>query len=254
LSVDFHLDGRVALVTGASRGLGWVIARTLAEYGAHVAVNSRSETDCEAKARELRDAGHKARALPFDVVDRAGATAALERLAAEHGQLDILVNNAGIIHRTELENFTDEDWRRVVSVNLDAIFSLSRDAAQIMKRKRWGRIINIASVLAIVARPSIPAYVASKHGLHGLTKALGVELAPHGITVNAIAPGYFATEFNLPLVEDAEFNAMVCRRTPAGRWGEPDELAGAALYLASSSAAYVTGAMLTVDGGMTAAL
>lgn len=254
MTISFRLDGRVALVTGASRGLGWAIARAFAEHGAHVAINSRSEADCRDKVAELTDAGLSAQALPFDVGDPEVGTAALRQLSEERGRLDILVNNAGITNRAALADFTYEDWRRVVNVNLDAVFALSREAAQIMVPAGAGRIINIASALAIIARPNIPAYVASKHGLNGLTKALGVELGGTGVTVNAIAPGYFATEFNIPLKEDPEFNTMVVNRTPAGRWGEPDELSGAALFLASDAAAYVTASMLTVDGGLTAAL
>ncbi|HZD25480.1 MAG TPA: 3-oxoacyl-ACP reductase FabG [Alphaproteobacteria bacterium] len=254
MAVDFRLEGRVALVTGASRGLGWAIARAFAEQGATVALNSRSAADCESRAGELQEAGLAGEPCAFDVANLAAGKRAVAELAERHGRLDILVNNAGIIHRQALPDFADADWQRVIDVNLTAAFVLAREASRPMLQQGWGRIINIASIMALVARPTIPAYISSKHGLAGLTKALAVELGPQGVTVNAINPGYFATELNEPLMADAEFDAMVKSRTPVGRWGDPDELAGAAVYLASTSGGYVNGAMLTVDGGMTAAL
>jgi gluconate 5-dehydrogenase len=254
MALDFSLAGKHALVTGATRGLGWAIARVFAEHGAQVAVNSRSQKDCEARVKELTDAGLTAVPCPFDVADLSACTRVVRGLENRHGAVDILVNNAGVIHRQELADFSDEDWLRVININLNAAFALSREAARGMAGKGWGRIINIASIMAQVARPTIPAYVSSKHGLAGMTKALAVELGPKGITVNAINPGYFATEFNKPLMADPEFDAMVKSRTPVGRWGDPEELAGAALFLASEAGGYVNGASLTVDGGMTAAL
>jgi len=254
MPISFDLSGRVALVTGATRGLGLAIARALAEHGAHVAINSRKPDECEDRARTLTADGLKAEACAFDVADLDAGRRAVADLVQRHGRLDILVNNAGVIHREPLADFSDDDWQRVVNINLNAAFTLSREAGTAMAKAGWGRIINIASIMAMVARPTIPAYVSSKHGLAGLTKALAVELGPSGVTVNAINPGYFATELNQPLVEDAEFDAMVKSRTPVGRWGDPDELAGAALFLASDAGGYVNGASLTVDGGMTAAL
>jgi gluconate 5-dehydrogenase len=170
------------------------------------------------------------------------------------GGIDILVNNAGIIHRAPLSEFAEEKWRNVLNVNLTAPFLLAQAVAPGMVQQGWGRIINIASIMGQIGRATIPAYVSSKHGLVGLTKTLAIELGPHGVTVNAINPGYFATELNIPLMADADFDAMVKGRTPLGRWGDPAELAGAAVFLASDAGGYVNGASLTVDGGMTASL
>ena len=252
--MELRLDGRVALVTGSTRGLGWAIARAMAESGAHVVINSRSAHDCAAKVAELEAKGRTAVAMPFDTADAEICRNAVAELTASAGSLDILVNNAGITHRAPLEEFDESHWQQVVDVNLSAAFTLGRAAGLAMAERGWGRIVNIASILAQVARPTIPAYVATKHGLTGLTKALAVELGPRGVTVNAINPGYFATEFNAPLIANAEFDSMVKARTPVGRWGDPEELAGAAVFLASDAAGYINGASLTVDGGMTAAL
>jgi len=247
----FSLDGRIALVTGSSRGLGWSIAKGFAEAGATVIVNGRERATLEPRAAEL---GGAADVACFDAGDPAACESGIAEIVRRHGRLDILVNNAGITHREPAATFPTERWQRVVDVNLTACFVLSREAANAMAARGRGRIINIASVLAQVARPTIPAYVATKHGLIGLTKAFAVEFGPKGVTANALAPGYFLTDFNLTLKANAEFDRMVTTRTPVGRWGDPDELAGAAIFLASDAGAYVNGATLFVDGGMTAAM
>jgi gluconate 5-dehydrogenase len=252
--MDFRLDGRLALVTGSTRGLGLAIARAMGEQGARVLINSRTAAECAAVVEALSADGHDVGALPFDAADGASREAALASLDGGAESIDILVNNAGIIHRAPLADFAEEKWRNVLDVNLTAPFLLAQLVAPGMVRRGWGRIINISSILGQIGRATVPAYVSSKHGLVGLTKTLGIELGPHGVTVNAINPGYFATEFNAPLIADPEFDAMVKGRTPLGRWGEPAELAGAAVFLASDAGGYVNGAALTVDGGMTAAL
>jgi gluconate 5-dehydrogenase len=204
----------------------------------------------------LAEAARKtgAEAMAFDVTDAAAARGALEDIVRRHGRLDILVNNAGIQHRRPLVEWSDEDFERVIAVNLSSCFRLARDAARLMLPNKHGRIINTGSVAAILGRPTIHAYVAAKAGLHGLTRSMAAELGRHGITVNAIAPGYFATELNTALLQDKAFTQWVESRTPAGRWAKPEELGGAVVFLASDAAAYVNGHVLAVDGGLSVSL
>jgi gluconate 5-dehydrogenase len=245
----FSLAGRVALVTGASRGLGFAMAKALSEHGAKVIINARDRS-------ALREAAAKigAEALAFDVTDPTASRAALEDIAARHGRLDILGNNAGIQHRRSLTDWQDEDFDRLIATNLTACFRLARDAARLMLPNKFGRIINTGSVAAILGRPTIHGYVAAKAGLHGLTRSMAAEMGRHGITVNALAPGYFATELNTALLEDKAFTAWVEGRVPAGRWAKPEELGGAVVFLASDAAAYVNGHVLAVDGGLSVSL
>jgi gluconate 5-dehydrogenase len=250
----FSLRGRVALVTGASRGLGLAMARALAQAGAHVVLNGRRPETLEAAAKALSDAGLEASTAPFDVADEAAAKAAIEGIVEGHGRLDVLVGNAGINYREALADYATEEWRRVIDTNLTGSFVIAREAARPMVERGWGRIVFTASIMSFVARPGIAAYVASKTALAGLTHALAVELGPSGVTCNAIAPGYFVTEFTSALKDNAEFDAMVRQRTPLGRWGKPEELAGAVVFLASDAGAYVNGHLLTVDGGLSVAL
>lgn len=245
----FSLEGRVALVTGSSRGLGYAMAKALKENGAHVIVNAR---DPAAVAEAAAKIG--AEAMAFDVTDSVIARKSLEDIVKRHGHVDILVNNAGIQHRRPLVEWQDDDFDRVISINLASCFRLSRDAARLMLPNQFGRIINTGSVAAILGRPTIHAYVAAKAGLHGLTRSMAAELGRHGITVNALAPGYFATELNTALLEDKAFTAWVESRTPAGRWAKPEELGGAAVFLASNAASYVNGHVLAVDGGLSTSL
>jgi gluconate 5-dehydrogenase len=234
----FDLTGRTALVTGSTRGLGLAVARALAGAGARVAVNGRTAAACEAALWE------GAVAAPFDVTDEA-AVAAL-------GRVDVLVNNVGITLRRPLEQFSLEEWRRILDVNLTSAFLVSRAVVPGMIERGGGKIVNVCSVLSEVARETIGPYGVSKGALKLLTQSMCADWARHGIQANGIGPGYFRTELNEALQADPEFDAWLRRRVPAGRWGEPSELAGAAIFLASAASDFVNGQILYVDGGLLA--
>ena len=242
----FRLDGRVALITGAASGLGASIATALAQAGAQVAVhgNRRAATDTAAAI------GTSAAAFQADLGDTGGAEKLFAEVKQRFGRVDIVVNNAGTIHRDAAEEFKLEDWQRVLQVNLTSVFQLSQLVGRdMLARNSGGKIINIASLLSFQGGIRVPAYSASKGGVAQLTKALANEWAVHNIQVNAIAPGYFATTNTEALQADPVRNRQILERIPAGRWGKPEDLAGAAVYLASAASNYVTGTVLTVDGG-----
>ncbi|MGE5666974.1 MAG: SDR family NAD(P)-dependent oxidoreductase [Betaproteobacteria bacterium] len=250
----FSLAGRVALVTGSSRGLGLGMAEGLAEAGATVVLNGRDPATLELRARELAARGFAVTTAPFDVVDDAAARAGVDAIVERHGRLDILIANAGIHHARSLPDWEMADWRRVMGANLDACFVLAQRAALPMMRQRHGRIVFTTSLTGLLGRPTIHAYSASKAGLAGLTRSLAAELGEHGITCNAIAPGYFETDLSAGLRKDPAFVERINARVPLRRWGKPRDLAGIAVFLASDAAAYVTGQQIVVDGGMGSAL
>ena len=250
----FDLSGKVALVTGAYRGLGFAIAQGLARAGATVVLNGRKQEALDQAAAALTAQKLKVATAVFDVTDRDAIDKGVAAIAAQHGSIDILFNNAGIQRRGAFADFPKDQWDEIIATNLTAPFIVSQAVAAGMIAKKRGKIIHIASLMSDLARPTVIPYTAAKGGVRQLTRGMAVELAQHNIQVNAIAPGYFATEMNRALIDNAEFNAWVCKRTPAGRWGQPDELAGLAVFLASGGSNYITGQMFVVDGGMSVAL
>ncbi len=251
---DFSLDDKVVMITGASRGLGRAMAAAMAGAGARLVLCGRDRNALEAQVAALGADGAAAREIAFDLRDRAAVEAAVRDVVQTEGRLDVLLNNAGLQHRQPLTELADDDWDRMVETNLTSCFRLARAAARHMVGRGEGRIINTASVMGPLARPTVAAYVATKGGLAALTRALAVELGPKGIACNAIAPGFFATDMTEALVADRDFAAYIEQRVPLGRWGAPEEVAGAAVFLASPAASYVNGHVLFVDGGLTAAL
>lgn len=248
----FDLSDRVALVTGGGSGLGFAIARGLAQAGASVTIGGRNRDKLDTAVEALASEGIEVAIAPFDVTDEHAVDAAIDALINRAGRIDILVNNAAVNKRAPLDSFESSDWHALMAANLHGPFYVSKAVVPKMKARRTGKIINICSLASDLGRPNIVPYAVSKGGLKQLTRALAVELAPHNVQVNGIAPGFFRTQMNAALIADEEFSAWVERRTPAGRWGDPQEIAGAAVFLASPAADYVTGAILHVDGGFAA--
>ncbi len=247
----FDLTGKRALITGSGQGIGLALAGALGRAGATVVLNGRHLDKLEHAAKVLRDHDIMVELAPFDVTDQEAVIAGVSRIESEFGAIDALVNNAGIQRRAPLEAFPAETWRELMRTNLDSVFFVSQAVARHMIARKRGKIINVCSVQSELGRPSIAPYAASKGAIKMLTKGMCADWAPHGLQVNGIGPGYFATELTQPLVEDKQFTEWLCKRTPAGRWGKVEELAGAAIFLASSAADFVNGQILYVDGGMT---
>ena len=249
----FSLAGRRALITGSSQGIGYAIAQGLAEAGAEVILNGRDLAKLSVAAAELRTAGHKVHEAAFDVTDAGDVAAAVAKIEAV-GPIDILFNNAGMQFRTALEDYPHAKFQELLRVNVESVFLVGQAVARGMIKRGRGKIINICSVQSELGRPSIAPYTATKGAVKMLTKGMCADWAKHGIQVNAIGPGYFKTPLNQALVDNPEFSSWLEKRTPAGRWGNVDELNGAAIFLASDASSFINGHILYVDGGISSVL
>jgi len=251
----FRLDGRLALITGSSAGIGLALARGLAQAGAAVVLNGRDATKLAITAQQLLNEGlTQVHERAFDVCEAAAVHAAVEDIESSIGPIDILVNNAGIQRRAPFHEFVAADWDELMRTNLDSVFTVGQAVAKRMVPRKRGRIINICSVQSELGRPGIAPYTASKGAVKMLTKGMAIDLGPHGINVNGIGPGYFKTELNAKLVADETFSGWLINRTPSRRWGDVEDLAPAAVFLASDASRFVNGHILYVDGGVTATL
>ena len=250
----FNLTGQRALITGSSRGIGFELARGLSAAGAEVIVNGLDEERLHSAATTLREEGCSVHELGFDVTDAGAAAAAINRFEADTGPINILINNAGMQHRTPLEDFPTDRFDQLMRLNINSVFYVGQAVARHMIGRGAGKIVNICSVQAALARPGIAPYTASKGGVANLTKGMATDWAKHGLQVNGLAPGYFKTELTAALVADDEFTAWLSARTPAGRWGDVSELVGACVFLSSPASSFVNGHILYVDGGITSSL
>ncbi|EMH4164198.1 gluconate 5-dehydrogenase [Pluralibacter gergoviae] len=250
----FDLSGKRALITGSARGIGNLLASGLAAHGAEIVINDRRQERADAAAAALVAQGYRASGAAFDVTQSAQVAQAVAQIEERLGPIDILINNAGIQRRHPFTEFPEEEWDEVINVNQKGVFITSQQVAKYMMNRRAGKIINIGSMQSELGRKTITPYAASKGAVKMLTRGMCVELAEYNIQVNGIAPGYFATEMTEPLVKDEAFSAWLYQRTPAARWGRPEELIGAAVFLASSASDFVNGHLLFVDGGMLAAV
>ncbi len=254
MSTLFSLANKRVLITGSGRGIGFLMAKGLAEAGAEVVINATTQQGADQAASQLREAGHQAHAVAFDVTQSSEVNAAVEQIESQIGAIDVLVNNAGIQRRRPFLEFPEQDWNDVIAVNQTAVFLVSQAVARRMTERQRGKIINIGSMQSELGRDTITPYAASKGAVTMLTRGMCVELARHNIQVNAIAPGYFKTEMTQALADDEAFTAWLTKRTPAARWGNPEELIGAAVFLASKASDFVNGHLLFVDGGMRVAV
>ncbi|MDQ2778727.1 MAG: SDR family oxidoreductase [Pseudomonadota bacterium] len=253
-STTFRLDGRLALVTGSSAGIGFALARGLGQAGAALLLNGRDRERLAAAAAQLRSEGLTVHERSFDVTDHGAVREAVDAIEAEIGAIDILVNNAGIQRRAPFHEFDPLDWADIMRTNVDSLFHVGQAVSRHMVQRKRGRIINICSVMSELGRAGIAPYTASKGAAKMLTKGMAIDLGPYGITVNGIGPGYFKTELTQKLVDDEVFSGWLMSRTPSRRWGDVEDLAPAAVFLASDAARFVNGHILYVDGGVTATL
>lgn len=253
-TVLFDLAGRRALITGSSQGIGFALARGLAAAGARVVLNGRDEAKLAAAAQNLSADGATVETLAFDATDHETVRVAVDGFEAEQGAIDILVNNAGMQHRAPLEEFPAEVFERLLQTNVASVFHVGQAVARHMIKRGAGKIVNIASVQTALARPGIAPYTATKGAVANLTKGMATDWAKYGLQCNGLAPGYFDTPLNAALVADAEFTTWLSKRTPAGRWGDVEELVGACIFLSSNASSFVNGHTLFVDGGITASL
>jgi gluconate 5-dehydrogenase len=251
---QFDLSGRVALITGSSAGIGLALAQGLAGAGAKVVLNARNAGKLQASAQALREQGAAVHALAFDVTEAQAVADAVAQIESEIGAIDILVNNAGMQKRAPLQDFEQAGWQQLMRTNLDSVFIVGQAVARHMIPRRRGKIINICSVQSELGRPGIAPYTASKGAVKMLTKGMAIDWGPHGLQVNGLGPGYFKTELNQALVDNPEFSAWLIGRTPSRRWGDVEDLVGAAVFLASDASRFVNGHILYVDGGVTAQL
>jgi gluconate 5-dehydrogenase len=250
----FDLTGKRALITGSSQGIGYALAHGLAAAGASIVLNGRDAAKLGSAADALRASGADVEVLRFDATMHDAVRAAVDEFEADIGAIDILVNNAGMQHRAPLEEFPADAFERLLQTNVASVFHVGQAVARHMIKRGKGKIVNIASVQTALARPGIAPYTATKGAVANLTKGMATDWARHGLTCNALAPGYFDTPLNAALVADPEFTAWLAKRTPAGRWGEVEELVGACIFLSSDASTFVNGITLFVDGGITASL
>ena len=250
----FNLTGKRALITGSSQGIGFALAKGLAAEGVEIVLNGRNTEKLASAASALEANGVKTHLLAFDATDHTTVREAIDGFESASGAIDILVNNAGMQHRTALQDFPPEAFEQLLQTNIASVFHVGQAVARHMIGRERGKIINIASVQSALARPGIAPYTATKGAVTNLTKGMATDWAKHGLQCNAIAPGYFDTPLNAALVADPEFSAWLTNRTPAGRWGQVEELVGACIFLASDASSFVNGHTLYVDGGITASL
>ncbi|MFK7877106.1 MAG: SDR family oxidoreductase [Paracoccaceae bacterium] len=250
----FSLKGSRALITGSSQGIGYALAMGLADAGAEIVLNGRDTAKLETAATTLRATGAIVHVLAFDATQHDAVRSAVDAFEKDTGAIDILINNAGMQHRTELQDFPADAFEKLLQTNVASVFHVGQAVARHMIQRGTGKVINIASVQTALARPGIAPYTATKGAVGNLTKGMATDWAKHGLQCNAIAPGYFDTPLNAALVADPEFSAWLEKRTPAGRWGNVEELVGAAVFLSSKASSFVNGHTLYVDGGITASL